>query len=266
MPWQNHSWHPSLYITPRGLTTGSIPWRDGIFEIEFDLDEHLLKVNTSYEKQHTMELKPRSVADFYKNLFKLLADVGIDIDIYPKPNEVEEAIPFAENETNCFYDKKKVTDYWQVAIKTHNIFTKFRSDFIGKCSPVHFFWGAFDIAVPRFSGRKAPFHQGSMPNMPKEVMQEAYSQELSSCGFWPGGDAFPMPAFYAYCYPSPESFGKQKVQPAQAFWSDEMGEFFLKYDDVRQAADPEKILMKFLQSTYEAAANTGKWDRESLER
>ncbi len=266
MPWQNHSWHPSLYITPRGLTTGSIPWRDGIFEIEFDLDEHLLKVNTSYEKQHTMELKPRSVADFYKNLFKLLADVGIDIDIYPKPNEVEEAIPFAENETNCFYDKKKVTDYWQVAIKTHNIFTKFRSDFIGKCSPVHFFWGAFDIAVTRLSGRKAPLHQGSMPNMPKEVMQEAYSQELSSCGFWPGGDAFPMPAFYAYCYPSPESFGKQKVQPAQAFWSDEMGEFFLKYDDVRQAADPEKILMKFLQSTYEAAANTGKWDRESLER
>lgn len=266
MPWQNHSWHTSLYISANGLTTGSIPFKDGIFEIEFDFSEHQLVIRSSFENDQLLPLKPMSVATFYKDLFGLLNKIDIDISIYSKPNEIEEAIPFYENEKDCSYDKAMIVNYWQAAIHAHNIFIRFRSDFIGKCSPVHFFWGAFDIAVTRFSGRKAPLHQGSMPNMPKEVMQEAYSQEVISCGFWPGNDIFPKAAFYAYAYPSPEFFGEQPVQPSQAFWSNEMGEFFLLYDDVRNAEHPGAMLMQFLQSTYNAAATLGNWDRPNLEK
>ncbi|MEP2668776.1 MAG: DUF5996 family protein, partial [Cyclobacteriaceae bacterium] len=221
---------------------------------------------TTFNKNVVIDLYPRTVADFYDDLFEKLEGLGINIQIHGSPNEMEPSIPFAENTENKSYDKQSVVDFWQAAVSTHNVFLKFRSDFIGKCSPVHFFWGAFDIAVTRFSGRKAPLHQGAMPNMPKEVMQEAYSQEVSSCGFWPGSDASPVPMFYAYCYPSPAEYGKEKVLPEQAFWSEEMGEFFLKYDDVRMAEDPEKMLMDFLQSTYIAAAKTGKWDRKNLEK
>ncbi|MEQ8364845.1 MAG: DUF5996 family protein [Cyclobacteriaceae bacterium] len=266
MPWQNHSWHTTLYVTTRGLTTGSMPYKDGMFEIEFDFESHIVVISTTFNKNVVIDLYPRTVADFYEDLFSKLEGLGINIKIHGSPNEMEPSIPFAENNVNKSYDKQSVVNFWQAAVSTHNVFLKFRSDFIGKCSPVHFFWGAFDIAVTRFSGRKAPLHQGAMPNMPKAVMQEAYSQEVSSCGFWPGSDASPMPMFYAYCYPSPADYGKQKVLPAQAFWSEEMGEFFLKYDDVRIADDPEKMLMDFLQSTYVAAANTGKWDRKNLEK
>jgi hypothetical protein len=206
------------------------------------------------------------VADFYKALLQRLEDMGIEVNIHGAPNEVEESIPFEENVRDKSYDKDKVAGFWRAAVSIHNIFLKFRSDFIGKCSPVHFFWGAFDIAVTRFSGRKAPLHPGEAPNMPKEVMQEAYSQEVSSCGFWPGNDAFPKPAFYAYSYPTPEAFGQQQISPEEAFWSAEMGEFFLLYDVVRTAENPEEKLLGFLQTTYEAAAITGKWDREQLER
>ncbi|MEM6264193.1 MAG: DUF5996 family protein [Bacteroidota bacterium] len=266
MPWQNHSWHTSLYITARGLTTRSIPYKNGIFEIEFDFENHKLVISSTFAPDETMDLYSRSVADFYKELFQKLGKLGVNVDIHPAPNEVAEAIPFEENEQDASYDKQKMVDFWQAAVNIHNVFLEFRSDFIGKCSPVHFFWGAFDIALTRFSGRKAPLHHGQAPNMPADVMQEAYSQEVSSCGFWPGGDDFPQPVFYAYAYPTPEEFGKQLVEPAEAFWSSEMGEFFLPYDAVRNAADPEGTLMKFLQTTYEAAANTGNWDRENLER
>jgi hypothetical protein len=266
MPWQNHSWHATLYVTTRGLTTGSMPYKNGMFEIEFDFESHIVVISTTFNKNVVIDLYSRTVADFYDDLFAKLEGLGIDISIHGSPNEMEPSIRFSENTVNKSYDKQSVVDFWQAAVSTHNVFLKFRSDFIGKCSPVHFFWGAFDIAVTRFSGRKAPLHQGVMPNMPKEVMQEAYSQEVSSCGFWPGNDASPLPMFYAYCYPSPSDFGKEKILPEQAFWSEEMGEFFLKYDDVRMANDPEKMLMNFLQSTYVAAAKTGKWDRKNLEK
>jgi len=266
MPWQNHSWHATLYVTTRGLTTGSMPYKNGMFEIEFDFESHIVVISTTFNKNVVIDLYSRTVADFYDDLFSKLEGLGIDISIHGSPNEMEPSIRFSENTVNKSYDKQSVVDFWQAAVSTHNVFLKFRSDFIGKCSPVHFFWGAFDIAVTRFSGRKAPLHQGVMPNMPKEVMQEAYSQEVSSCGFWPGNDASPLPMFYAYCYPSPSDFGKEKILPEQAFWSEEMGEFFLKYDDVRMANDPEKMLMNFLQSTYVAAAKTGKWDRKNLEK
>jgi hypothetical protein len=266
MPWQNHSWHTSLYVTARGLTTGSIPWHDGIFEIEFDFENHQLAISSSFEAERIMKLYPRTVADFFRELMDHLQSMGIAASIYARPNEVEESIPFADNVQDKSYDPQKMTDFWQVAVSTHNVFMRFRSDFIGKCSPVHFFWGAFDLAVTRFSGRKAPLHHGQAPHMPKAVMQEAYSQEVSSCGFWPGSDAFPQPVFYAYCYPAPEAFGKQSVLPEAAFWSNEMGEYFLPYDAVRKAENPQKMLLSFLQSTYEAAAITGNWDRGALER
>ncbi|MEQ9064909.1 MAG: DUF5996 family protein [Vicingaceae bacterium] len=266
MPWQNHSWHTSLYINSNGLTTGSMPYKNGLFEIGFDFKEHVLVISSTFNDRVKIELGPKSVADFYTELFSELKKLGIDIRIHARPNEMVEAIPFKENHKPGHYHRQAVINYWQAAVSVHNVFQKFRSDFIGKCSPVHFFWGAFDIAVTRFSGRSAPLHPGGMPNMPLDVMQEAYSQEVSSCGFWPGGDSFPMPAFYAYAYPSHPEYGNQKVLPPAAFWSSEMGEFFLKYDDVRKASDPEKMLLSFLKSTYKAAADLAKWDRKSLEK
>lgn len=265
MPWQNHSWHASLYVSPRGFTTGSIPWGDGIFEIEFDFVDHCLRINSSFTENRKMALTPRSVADFYKELMGHLRDMGINIRIHAAPNEVEVAVPFALNEADCSYDGERVSKFWQATVSIHNVFQKFRSGFTGKVSPVHFFWGAFDLAVTRFSGRPAPLHPGGMPNMPDDVMQEAYNREVSSAGFWPGNDAFPQAAFYSYCYPTPEAFGQAEIKPKEAFWSPEMGEYFLTYDAVRQSKDPESMLMDFLVSTYEAAADTGKWDREGLE-
>jgi len=266
MPWQNHSWHTTLYVSPRGFSTGSIPYKNGIFEIEFDFEFHRLVVRSTFKQDLEMKLKPMSIAEFYTGLFNLLDQAEVGVEIYGKPNEVDPSIPFIENRDPGEYDKQKVKDFWQAMISINNVFLKFRSGFIGKCSPVHLFWGAFDLAVTRFSGRPAPPHPGGMPNMPLDVMQEAYSQEVSSAGFWPGSDEMPMPAFYSYCYPAPDSFGKQKVLPSEAFWSDEMGEFFLKYDDVRKADDPERMLLDFLESTYAAAAETGNWNRSNLEK
>ncbi|MEM6525616.1 MAG: DUF5996 family protein [Bacteroidota bacterium] len=265
MPWQNHSWHTTLYITARGFSTGSMPYENGIFEIEFDFENHELIIFSTFNSNVVIKLQPMTVADFYKRLFKELQDLGIEIDIYATPNEIEKAIPFEENQINKSYDTKAVVDFWQAAVSIHNVFLRFRSDFIGKCSPVHFFWGAFDIAITRFSGRRAPLHQGGTPNMPLDVMQEAYSQEVSSAGFWPGSEGSPIPVFYSYCYPTSKEFSKQSILPEEAFWSEEMGEYFLKYDDVRLSDDPEEVLMSFLKSTYDAAANTGDWDRENLE-
>ncbi len=265
MPWYNHSWHVSLYVSSRGLTTDSIPYEGGIFELEFDFTRHLLLMTTSQGGNEQVELYPRTVASFYKEVFEKLATLGVNVTIYAKPNEIEVAIPFDKDEVHKSYNKDQMHAYWQALVRIDAVFKRFRSRYTGKCSPVHLFWGAFDLTVTRFSGREAPKHQGGVPNMPLRVMQEAYSHEVCSAGFWGGNTAFPQPVFYAYCYPTPDAFSKQTVDPAQAFYSHEMGEFLLPYDAVRTATDPEDMLMQFLQSTYEAAARTANWDRDSLE-
>lgn len=266
MPWQNHSWHAALYVTTSGYSTHSIPNQGRSFQIDFDFKKHKLYIRSSNTESSEMDLRPRTVADFYTELFEMLSAIGINVKIYGSPNEIEPAIPFAENIVNKAYNPNVANTLWQAMLKANEVFNQFRSQFIGKASPVHLFWGAFDLAVTRFSGNPAPLHQGGMPNMPLEVMQEAYSQEVSSAGFWPGSKDFPTPVFYAYAYPSAASFGEQKVLPKQAFYSHEMGEFFLKYDDVRNAENPDKTLYDFLQSTYDAAANTANWNRKKLEK
>jgi len=266
MPWQNHSWHTTLYVTPRGYSTQSIPYLGRSFQLEFDFIQHKLLISTSDNQFSSLLLVPRTVADFYTELFEKLRDLNIPVKINGRPNELVVAIPFAENTTNKSYDPKATYDIWQAMLKTSAVFTQFRSDFIGKCSPVHLFWGAFDLSVTRFSGKPAPLYQGSIPNMPLKVMQEAYSQEVSSAGFWLGSKDSPIPVFYSYAYPSKPNFGKQKVSPEEAFYSEDMGEFFLKYDDVQKSKNPEKMLYNFLQTTYEAAVNSAKWDRSNIER
>ena len=266
MPWQNHSWHVTLYVSSKGFTTNPIPYQGRIFQIDFDFKEHRLLVECSQAGRVEMGLYPRTVADFYRELFEKLEILDIKVKIHARPNEMEPAIPFAENTHNKTYNRDAVEAIWKAMLKVNEVFNQFRSDFIGKASPVHLFWGAFDLAVTRFSGKDAPLHQGGMPNMPLEVMQEAYSKELSSAGFWLGSKDFPFPSFYAYSYPGVAAFGEQDVEPRQAFWSDEMGEYLLKYDDLIKSTNPEKVLLSFLQSTYQAAVNTSKWDRSKLER
>lgn len=267
MPWQNHSWHSTLYITSSGFSTHGIPFEGRIIQIDFDFKQHKLLIQCSNAETLHMDLFPRTVADFYQELFEKLASIGVHVKIYARPNEMEPAIPFAENTVNKSYDPKVANALWRAMLKANSVFNQFRSEFIGKASPVHLFWGAFDLAVTRFSGNSAPLHPGGMPNMPLDVMQEAYSQEVSSAGFWPGSKDSPMPVFYAYAYPSDASFGEQKVLPQEAFYSADMGEFFLKYEDVQTAANPEKTLYDFLQTTYEAAVNTSSnWNRKKLER
>ncbi len=266
MPWQNHSWHTALYITSSGYSTHGIPYQGRIFQIDFDFKKHQLIIQCSNTESVTMNLYSRTVADFYAELFEKLKSVGIDLKIHARPNEMEPAIPFAENTINKTYNPEAAYNLWQAMLKANEVFNQFRSEFIGKASPVHLFWGAFDLAVTRFSGNEAPLHSGGMPNMPLDVMQEAYSQEVSSAGFWPGSKDSPLPVFYAYAYPSDARFGEQKVLPKEAFYSPEMGEFFLKYEDVQTSDNPEKTLHDFLQSTYEAAVNTSDWNRDKLEK
>ncbi|WP_343672419.1 DUF5996 family protein [Chitinophaga sp.] len=265
MPWLNHSWHVTLYVTPSGLSTGSVPYQYGIFQIDFDFIQHQLIITTSTGKKESQALQPGTVASFYKSLFEKLAALEIDVNIITTPCELTNAVDFEHDEIHKSYDAQRMQQYWYALVKVHNVFTRFRSRFIGKCSPVHFFWGAFDLAVTRFSGRDAPKHQGTAPNMPAVVMQEAYSKEVSSCGFWPGNEQYPHAVFYAYCYPATPAFSEYKVQPESAFYSQEMGEFLLPYEAVQQSDNPEEVLLSFLQSTYEAAANTGNWDRKALE-
>ncbi|AUD03611.1 DUF5996 family protein [Spirosoma pollinicola] len=265
MPWTNHSWHVPLYVASQGFTTGSLPYEGGVFQIDFNFLAHQLRLSTSNGEVATIRLYARSVANFHQELMDQLNQLGIDVSIHPVPNEVEQAIPFAEDEIHHSYDPVMVSQFWQAVVRIHTVFTRFRAGFTGKCSPVHFFWGSFDLAVTRFSGRPAPLHPGGAPNMSDRVMQEAYSHEVSSAGFWPGSEQFPQAAFYSYCYPTPENFGQQPVKPAEAFFSPEMGEFFLPYDAVRRAADPEQMLLDFLRTTYEAAAKTGQWNRNALE-
>ncbi len=259
-PWVNHSWHVTLYVTPRGMTTGSIPHGERTFSIDFDFIDHQLIIRSTDGDVVTLPLEAQHTADFYNAVMQSLDGVGLSVTINVTPNEVESAIPFPEDRVHSSYDADAVNRYWRVLYQVARVFGQFRSRFSGKSSPVHFFWGSFDLAVTRFSGRKAPDHPGGLPNMPLWVAQEAYSHEVSSAGFWPGGDAFPEPIFYSYAYPTPDKFGEAKVLPEAAYWSRELGEFVLPLNAVRGAEVPEDTLLEFLQSTFDAAAELGAWD------
>lgn len=266
-PWVNHSWHVTLYVTARGLTTSPIPFGERTFQIDFDFIDHRLIVQSGEGRTSGFALEPQSVATFYRRLLEELRKLDIDVRIYPKPNEIADPIiPFEEDETHRAYDPEYANRFWRVLVEADRVFKVFRARFIGKCSPVHFFWGAPDLAVTRFSGRRAPEHPGGIPNLPDWVTREAYSHEVSSCGFWPGGGPIPDAAFYAYAYPEPAGFSDAPVKPAAAFYSQDMREFFLPYEAVRQSESPDDTLLDFLQTTYEAAANLAKWDRAALER
>jgi hypothetical protein len=266
-PWVNHSWHVTLYVTARGLSTSPIPHGTRTFEIEFDFIAHQLAIRTSDGRADHFPLEPQSVAAFYARLMQALQALGVGVKIYTKPNEVPQAIPFERDETHRSYDREYAARFWRVLVQADRVLKIFRSRFEGKSSPVHFFWGGADIAVTRFSGRPAPEHPGGIPNLPDWITREAYSHEVSSAGFWPGG-AGPIayPAFYSYAYPEPAGFSKAAVRPDRAFYSPDFREFILPYDDVRLASSPDETLLQFLQTTYEAAATLAAWDRASLER
>jgi hypothetical protein len=263
-PPVNHWWNVTLYVTPRGLTTSAMPYHDRSFEMEFDFIDHHLLIRCSDGSFKTVRLCPRSVAEFYQDTMAALRALGIPVTIWSTPVEVQDRTPFDQDHTHAAYDPEYAQRVWGIFLQASRVLTEFRSRFIGKVSPVHFFWGAFDLAVTRFSGRPAPPHPGA-PNVARFVAVEAYSHEVSSCGFWPGGGPVDMPAFYAYAYPEPEGFKDYPIQPAEAFYHPEMREFLLPYDTVRTAKSPDKVLLAFLQSTYEAAATCAKWDRRALE-
>jgi hypothetical protein len=264
--WVNHSWHVTLYLTARGLTTSPIPDGQRQFQIDFDFIDHQLLVYLSDGAIRSLPLAPMSVADFYGRLMDLLADLGISIRIHGAPNEVPDPIPFGKDRLHAAYDADYANRFWRVLIQADRVLKEFRARFTGKCSPVHFFWGSNDLAVTRFSGRPAPEHPGGVPHLPDPVTREAYNQEVSSAGFWPGGGPIDHAAFYAYAYPVPEGFSSYPVQPQTAYFNQALGEFILPYDAVRTDGDPDATLLAFLQSTYEAAAQTAGWDRAHLER
>lgn len=263
MPLINHWWQVTLYVSPRGLTTGAIPSRDAVFDMEFDFVSHVLAIRHSDGEQKSVALAAKPVAEFYGETLSALDGLGIESHIIGVPNEVEPAIPFAEDYQHAEYDPDAARAFWQQLVQAHRVMTNFRAAFVGKASPVQFFWGALDLACTRFSGRPAPLHPGGAPNCPDWVMTEGYSRELSSCGFWPGGGK--EGAFYSYAYPAPDGFSAYRVEPDTAYFSDELQEFLLPYEAVRTADDPDRAVARFLQSTYEAAAELGSWDRGVLE-
>jgi hypothetical protein len=264
-PWLNHAWHTALYVTTRGLTTSPIPHGGRSFSIDFDFIHHRLLIERDDGAERRLLLTSRSVADFEAELLDTLARMDLPVHIHGTPNEIPDAIPFAEDTEARPYDGEAVNRFWRALLSTHRVLSEFRTGFIGKASPVHFFWGGFDLAVTRFSGRTAPRHPGGIPNLPDDVTREAYSHEVSSVGFWPGGGGVEFPAFYAYAYPTPKGFAETRVKPANASWNTELGEFILPYEAVRGSSSPEETLLSFLQSTYEAAANLAGWDRAALE-
>src|SRR5712691_9485128 len=264
-PWLNHSWHVALYVTARGLTTSPIPYRERAFQIDFDFIDHVLLVRTSDGDLRRLLLAPMPVAQFHTELCAAMIELGLDVRITTMPCEIADSIPLDQDRTHAAYDRDYVTRFWRVLFSTHQVLTRFRTGFLGKASPVHFFWGSFDLAVTRFSGRPAPPHPGGVPGLPDEVVREAYSHEVSSAGFWPGGAGIDYAAFYSYAYPEPDGFRSSSVEPRSAFFNDTLGEFLLSYDAVRTASDPDAVLLAFLNSTYAAAARMGNWDRAALE-
>ena len=265
-PWLNHSWHTALYLTSRGMTTLPISFGSRTFQIDFDFIDHRLVITTSDGSVELLELKPRTVADFYADLFERLSSLGLEVEINRAPNEVANPIPFDVDKTHASYDPLYANRFWRVLVQVDRVFKQFRARFIGKCSPIHFFWGSFDMAVTRFSGREAPQHPGGVPNLPDWVTREAYSHEVSSAGFWPGNEQMPEAIFYAYAYPEPQGFSSSVVGPEAAFYSKDFKEFVLPYEAVRNVASPDEAILEFLQTTYEAAANNGYWPRSELER
>jgi hypothetical protein len=265
MPWLNHCWQVTLYPTASGLTTGQMPSGTEGLQIDFDFVEHELSLRTSRGERKSIGLAPMSVAEFYRAVMSALAALGMPVRIYRRPSEVESRVPFDEDVGHRSYDAEYAHRCWRALTSSADVFRRFRSRYYGKASPVHFFWGAFDLAVTRFSGRIAPPHPGGIPNLPDRVTRDAYSHEVSSCGFWPGAATTPYPLFYSYAYPEPKGYGSAAVQPTSARYDPTLQEFILPYDDVREAGDPEESLLAFLQSSYEAAADLGAWDRKSLE-
>lgn len=265
-PWTNHSWHVPFYLTSRGLTTSPIPCGERLFSIDFDFIAHRLLVSLDNGEGRELPLRPQTVADFHAEFFDALGGLGLKVTIHGKPNEIEEAIPFTEDRTHGSYDPDYANRFWRVLLQSDRVLKQFRAGFLGKCSPVHFFWGSFDLAVTRFSGRPAPPHPGGVPNLPDRIAREAYSHEVSSAGFWPGGGPHPFPLFYSYAYPQPDRFPEAAVRPQEAFYSAELREFVLPYEAVCQAKAPDEALLSFLVDTYQAAAELGGWDRRALER
>jgi hypothetical protein len=265
-PMENHWWQVTLYVTPHGLTTSSIPCGSRTFAVDFDFIEHQLRVQVSDGSSHTLSLFPQSVAEFHGSYFRALESLGLKARIHPTPVEVETAIPFAKDRVHASYDREAANRCWRLLFQADRVLKRFRSRFLGKASPVHFFWGSFDLAMTRFSGRPAPLHPGGAPNCPNYVMEEAYSRECSSFGFWPGGGAVVDPLFYSYAYPEPAGYDRREVQPAGAAYSRDLREFILPYEDVRHADDPDEAVMAFFQAAYEAAADLGGWDRPLLDR
>jgi Family of unknown function (DUF5996) len=263
-PWVNHSWHVTLYVTPRGLTTGPIPHGDRIFDIAFDFIAHELDIRTSSGGERRIKLQPQSVASFHGRVMDALRELDVPVAINNRPNEIPDAIPFTEDHAERPYDAVYAARFWHALIQVDRLFNRFRTSFLGKVSPVHFFWGSFDLAVTRFSGRPAPLHPGGVPALPDTVTREAYSHEVSSAGFWPGGQGFDA-AFYSYAYPEPNGFRDTAIRPTGAYFHKDLREFVLPYEAVRTASDPDSMLLDFLYSTYEAAAVTADWDRAHLE-
>jgi hypothetical protein len=257
-PPSNHWWHVTLYVNSRGLTTGPVPYPRGIFEIEFDFQRHQLTVSTSEGASVARPLHAASVADFHHGIFEILASLGISVQINAKPQEVADAVPFHLDTANCSYDAEYAQRFWRILVSSSKVFEQFRAKYFGKCSPVHFFWGSFDLACTRFSGRPAPPRKGA-------ISGPAYSHEVCSAGFWPGGGTFDGPAFYSYTVPQPAGIQSQLIRPAAAGWNAQLSEFILMYDDMRRAESPEQSLYDFLESTYEVGARLAGWDRAGLE-
>ncbi len=264
-PWLNHSWHATFYVTARGWTTSLIPYERRAFEMEFDFIDHALVIRSSDGRVRRVPLRPRSVADFHAELMAELAALDLPVQIHDRPNEMPDAVPFAEDRVHATYDQELAQRFWRAHLQIHRVLQQFRTCFLGKVSPVHLFWGGLDLAVTRFSGRRAPIHPGGIPHMPDAITREAYSHEVSSAGFWPGGGPIDHAAFYSYAYPAPAGFSAASVQPAAAFFHEALGEFILPYDAVRASDDPDATLLQFLQTTYEAAAGLAGWERDALE-
>ena len=266
MPWINHSWHTTLLVSPRGLTTGDIPAEEKHFQINFDFIDHELQIVTSKGEINSFSLKDLSVAVCYNNVIDSLLEFGIEVKINTTPNEMVDPIPFYKDKIHKEYNPVHASKFHTVLLNVAEVFNEFRAEFIGKSSPVHFFWGSFDLAVSRFSGQEAPKHPGGIPNLPDWVAQEAYSHEVSSSGFWPGNEMLPFAAFYNYIYPEPKGFSTAAIKPDKAYYHKDMGEYILPYKDVQESEDPSKMLMEFLHSTYNTAADLAKWEREKLEK
>jgi hypothetical protein len=264
-PGVNHWWHIPLYVTARGLTTSPVPDGSRTFEIDFDFHDHALRIETSDGGRRQLPLASRPVADFYQDVIAALDALGVKVHIWTMPVEMADPVPFEKDRTHAAYDRQAAHTCWRLLVQADRLLKAFRGRFVGKCSPVHFFWGSFDLAVTRFSGRAAPPHPGA-PNVSDRVTREAYSHEVSSAGFWPGGGAVPEPAFYAYAYPAPAGFKDYPVRPAGAAYSPDLGEFLLPLSAVRRSPEPDAAVLDFLQSTYEAAAELAEWDRATLER